>query len=239
MNKKLLVALFLVICSQTVCLAQSSRNRAQDTNQNVLSKHLLLPYLSGSSLIEYYNSIDLGLMKMLKNDQAIGAEIGYIFSIGADQFFETDFLYKQVSGLKAYFYYRFLLQIGENYPFNSQTFFDIEPQFYWATFNSERIAGYICNDEFGDCSYYRFFDAKVQRIVPGINLKLGKIYNYDPFYMTVFCGAGIRNVTDFSKVMRNPKPDKVFDRSGEMSNLQVGTVLNLRLGVQLAYKIWK
>lgn len=239
MNKSLLSILFLIILSQSVVLAQSLVKAHSDTSESIIPKQLLLPYFTGSSFLENYNSIDVGLMKSLKNGHAIGAEIGYIFSIGADHFFESNPRYKQVNGFKAYFYYRFLLNLRDNYPYNSQTFFDIEPQFYWASFNSERIVGYICNDEFGDCGYYRFFDAKVQRIVPGINFKLGKIYNYDPFYITVFCGVGIRNVRDFSEAMRNPEPDKVFDGRGEMSNLQLGTILNLRLGIQLAYKLWK
>lgn len=202
-------------------------------------KSLMLSYLSLSSSFEKYNSLDLGILKTAGKNGAFGAELGYIYNIEGLNPINEENWYSDVYGLKAYFYYRFFLNLNENYPDNSYTFIDIEPQFYWASFNSERIAGFVCNDQFGDCEYYRFFESRVDRIVPGLNLKLGKMYNYDPFYITLFAGIGYRYVYEYSEIDNSlAKPDKFFNRRGEMSDLQTGGQIKLRLGLQLAYNLW-
>ncbi|WKV10792.1 hypothetical protein [Marivirga harenae] len=234
MNKFLIVILLLGF-SSSICFAQ---NDSIDADSRPKNTSLTLSYLSLSSSFENYNSIDIGLMKTLSENRAIGGEIGYIYNIeGLKQQNEQSW-YTDVYGIKAYFYYRFFLDLKESYPQNSLTFLDIEPQFYWTSFKSERIAGYSCNDQFGDCEYYRFYDSRVDRIVPGLNLKLGKIYNYDPFYFTLFVGVGYRYVLEYSEINKSlAKPDKFFTKNGQMSDLQTGGMIRLRLGLQLAYRL--
>jgi hypothetical protein len=179
-------------------------------------------------------------MNSLGARSAIGGELGYIYNLqGLNQRIEQNW-YTEIYGIKAYFYYRYFFQIDENYPYNSKTFIDIEPQFYWASFNAERIAGYGCNDQFGDCEYYQFYDSRVDRIVPGLNVKLGKMYDYDPFYITLFVGLGYRYIHEYSEMnKKSVLPEKIFDRRGDISDLQTGGVIKLRLGLQLAYNLWE
>lgn len=235
MNKFL--SIIILTCITSNGLAQ---NNAFEEDEKTDYKPILLTYISLSSSFETYNSLDIGLMKDIGSNSAIGTELGYIYNLeGINQRIEENW-YNDVYGLKAYFYYRLFLDIDDNYPANSKTFIDIEPQFYWASFNAERIGGYSCNDEFGDCEYYRFYDSRVDRIVPGLNVKFGKMYNYEPFYITLFAGLGYRYIHEFSEMNdNNVMPDKIFNRRGEMSDLQTGGSLKLRLGLQLAYNIWR
>ncbi|WP_375580872.1 hypothetical protein ABWH96_07615 [Marivirga tractuosa] len=235
MNK--LLAIIIFVCISSVGLAQN--NSISKDSSDTQYKPLLLSYISLSSNFESYNSFDIGLMNTLGTRSAIGGEIGYIYNLqGLNPSIEPDW-YTEVYGVKAYFYYRYFLDIEENYPYNSKTFIDIEPQFYWASFNAERIAGYSCNDEFGDCEYYRFYDSRVDRIVPALNIKMGKIYDYDPFYITIFVGLGYRYIHEFSEMDNaDVVPDKIFNSRGEISDLQTGGVVKLRLGLQLAYNLW-
>jgi hypothetical protein len=192
-----------------------------------------------TSAFENYSSFDMGFSKTIQNGNAIGMELGYIYDIDALNAGIPDSWYQKTYGAKAYFYYRIFLNENDPYPRNSKTFIDFEPQLYWASFVSERIAGYSCNEQWGDCEYYRFFDSRVARIVPGLNLKLGKIYEYDPFHFILFMGVGMRHIVEFSEMMNDPVPDKIFDKTGQISDLQTGTLLNLRIGFQVAYKFWK
>jgi hypothetical protein len=236
MNKFISIVL-IVSLSTSISLAQN--NPLKEDSIKSESASLLLSYLSLSSSFESYNSIDIGLMKTVGSKSAIGGELGYIYNIEGLKHQNEQSWHTEVYGIKAYFYYRFFLNLDDNYPYNSLTFFDIEPQFYWASFNSERIVGFSCNDQFGDCEYYRFYDSRVDRIVPGLNLKLGKIYDYDPFYITLFVGLGYRYVQEYSEIDKSlAKPDKFFTRRGEMSDLQTGGMIRLRLGFQLAYNLW-
>jgi hypothetical protein len=52
-------------------------------------------------------------------------------------------------------------------------------------------------------------------------------------------GVGIRHIIEFSDLMNDPAPDKIFNKRGQISTLQTGTLLNLRIGFQVAYKFWK
>lgn len=237
MNK--VIYFFLIISFPTIqCIAQNDSTDKDSVKTQKIS--LFLSYLSLSSSFESHNSIDLGLMKTIGPHNAIGGELGYIYDIeGFDQQ-NADNLYTDTYGIKAYFYYRFFLNIKENYPHKSLTFFDIEPQFYWASFKSERIAGFSCNEQFGDCEYYRFYDSRVNRIAPGLNAKIGKIYDYDPFYIKLFLGIGYRYVQEYSELKNQlAQPDKFFNRRGQVSDLQTGGLIRLRIGLQLAYNIWK
>ncbi|MGJ3236771.1 hypothetical protein [Marivirga sp.] len=236
MNKLIFIILVASI-SNSNCLAQNKPLEEDSSKSEPAS--LLLSYLSLSSSFENYNSIDIGLMKTVGNKSAIGGELGYIYNIEGLKLQNEQSWYSEIYGIKAYFYYRFFLNLKNNYPYNSLTFFDIEPQFYWTSFNSERIAGYSCNEQFGDCEYYRFYDSRVDRIVPGLNLKLGKIYDYDPFYITIFAGIGYRYVQEYSEIDKVlAKPDKFFNTRGQVSDLQTGGMIKLRLGFQLAYNLW-
>jgi hypothetical protein len=237
MNKFFLLLIILASFSNSTGLAQAY-SISEDSSASG-QKPLLLSYISLSSSFESYNSIDIGLMKTAGKSSAIGAELGYIYNIeGLNQGNDPGW-YTDIYGVKAYFYYRFFLKLYDEYPVNSSTFFDIEPQFYWASFNSERIAGYSCNEQFGDCEYYRFYDSRVDRIVPGLNLKLGKMYDYDPFYITLFIGVGYRYIQEYSEIDDSlAKPDKFFNTRGQISSLQTGGSTRLRLGFQLAYNLW-
>ncbi len=232
------LSLIILTCITSIGLAQN--NAFENGDEKTEFEPIFLTYISLSSSFETYNSLDIGLMKDIGPKSAIGAEFGYIYNLeGLTQRIEENW-YKDVYGVKAYFYYRFFLNIDNNYPANSKTFIDIEPQFYWTSFNAERIGGYSCNDEFGDCEYYKFFDSGVDRIVPGLNIKMGKIYDYDPFYITLFAGLGYRHIYEFSEMYNNNVlPDKTFNKGGEISELQTGGILKLRLGLQLAYNIWR
>lgn len=199
----------------------------------------VMPYISISSVFEKYGSVDIGISKPTGNGNAFGMELGYIYDIDVLNSSIEDSWYQNTYGAKAYFYYRFIIKEKNPYPFNSITFLDIEPQFFWASFENERIAGYSCNEEWGECEYYRFFDSRVERIIPGLNFKLGKIYNYDAFTFILFGGIGIRHIVDFSEMMKDPIPDKLFNRRGQIINAPTGTSLNLRIGFQVAYNIWK
>lgn len=198
----------------------------------------ITPYISLTSIFEKYGSFDVGFSKPIQNGNAIGMDLGYIYDIGAFNTAIPDSWYQKTYGVKTYFYYRIIIAENDPYPFNSKTFIDFEPQIFWASFESERIAGYSCNEEWGDCEYYRFFDSRVERIIPGINFKLGKIYEYDPFHFILFMGVGIRHVFEFSELMNDPAPDKTFNKRGQISKLQTGTLLNLRIGFQVAYNFW-
>jgi len=234
---KFIVAILLVCLS---FFGYAQQNPAENDSSEAQYTPLLLSYISLSSSFETYNSIDFGLMNSFVKNRAIGGEAGYIYNLeGLNQQIEENW-YSDIYGIKAYFYYRFYFNNENNYPSNSQAFFDIEPQFYWVSFKAERIGGYSCNDQFGDCEYYRFYDSRVDRIVPGLNIKMGKIYNYDPFYITIFAGIGYRHVIEYSEMNdHSVLPDKIFNKRGEMSDLQTGGQLKLRLGFQLAYNLWK
>jgi hypothetical protein len=235
MNKILLVIALMSVSFLTT--AQNNENESDSSN--VEYNIVVLPYISATSFLENYNSIDFGMMKTLKSGNAIGAEIGYIFDIERlNQSIEADW-YNNVSGAKAYFYYRFFIDEMDSYPYNSNTFIDLEAQFFYVNFNPQRIAGYSCNDDFGNCEYYRFYDSKVDQIVPGLNFKIGKLYNYDPFHFTLFAGLGFRYVYEFSEMMQDPLPDKLFNKRGQISDFQTGGMLKLRLGFQVAYDFWK
>jgi len=235
MNKFLTV--LSIFCYSSLGIAQDNTIN-NESNESQISP-ILLSYISLTSSFEIYNSIDFGLMQSVGKTNAIGGEIGYIYNLeGFNQSIQENW-YSDIYGVKTYFYYRFYLNFKNDYPNNSKTFFDVEPQFYWVSFKAERIAGYSCNDEFGDCEYYRFYDSRVDRIVPGLNIKIGKIYNYDPFYITIFAGLGYRHVIEYSEMNNNSVlPDKIFNTRGEISDLQTGGQVKLRLGVQLAYNLW-
>jgi hypothetical protein len=141
-----------------------------------------------------------------------------------------------VDGLKAFFQYRFYIGGDNQYPAYSSTFFEIEPAFYYINFNSERIAGYECSDEFGDCEYYRYFDNEINRFLPAIYLKVGKVYDFDPLLITLSGGIGVRHIFDVSDMPKNPEPDKFFFTNGDMSNVASGTQFNIRIGVLIGYK---
>lgn len=195
-------------------------------------------YLSTTSPFEKYNSVDVGYMRVLDKGNAVGVELGYIFNIEGLNSTVDKRQFQNIHGAKAYFYYRFLLDNSSTYPYNSTTFVDLEPQLFWTSFQSERIAGYSCDDQFGDCEYYRFFDSRVQKIVPGFNLKFGKIYNYDLFYFSLFAGGGIQYAIEFSEIDSNlAKPDKLFNRDDSDSQTRTGAQLNYRIGFQVGYKL--
>ena len=197
----------------------------------------LMPYISITSAFENYSSFDIGFSKSTKYGNAIGMELGYIYEIDVLNTTIVESWYQNTYGAKVYLYYRIFLQENDPYPFNSKTFIDIEPQFYWASFESERIAGYSCNEEWGNCEYYRFFDSRLERIIPGLNFKLGKMYKYDALTFILFGGIGVRHIIDFSDMMNDPTPDKIFNKNGQTSNIQTGTFLNLRIGFQVAYNL--
>lgn len=232
---KFLTVLFIFCCS-SLSIAQDNTIDTEGNEAQI--SQILLSNISLSSSFETYNSIDFGLMKSVGKKNAVGGEIGYIYNLeGFNQSIQENW-YSNIYGVKTYFYYRFYLNFKNDYPTNSKTFFDVEPQFYWVSFKAERIAGYSCNDEFGDCEYYRFYDSRVDRIVPGINIKIGKTYNFDPFYITIFAGTGYRYVMEFSEMNDNKiSPDKIFNTRGEVSELQTGGQLKLRLGFQLGYNL--
>jgi len=238
MNKSIVA--ILLVCLSFIGYAQQTPIEKDSSEAHYTPLLLTYIYISLSSYFETYNSIDFGLMNSLVKNRAIGGEAGYIYNLeGFNQQIEENW-YSDIYGIKAYFYYRFYFNNENNYPSNSQAFFDIEPQFYWVSFKAERIGGYSCNDQFGDCEYYRFYDSRVDRIVPGLNIKMGKIYNYDPFYITIFAGIGYRHVIEYSEMNeQSVLPDKIFNKRGEMSDLQTGGQLKLRLGFQLAYNFWK
>jgi len=215
-------------------------NVSQGENLKSESTPLLLSYVSLGSHFENYNSFDIGLMKTTTSKSAIGAELGYIYNVqGLNQSIEKSW-YSEVYGVKAYFYYRYFLPLTENYPSHSKTFLDLEPQFFWASFKAERIAGYSCNDAFSDCQYYQFYNSRVNRFMPGINFKIGKMYNYDPLFVTLFVGLGYRYIHESSEAdNKSVMPAKMFNRRGEISDLQTGSVARLRLGLQLAYNLWR
>lgn len=236
MNKVFTIA--LIFCVTSIGISQNFPNE----KDSILTefKPIFLPYISLSSPFETYNSIDIGLLKSIRKNNDIGVELGYIYNLQSlNERVERNW-YNNVYGLKAYFYYRFFLNLKKNYPSNSRTFIDIEPQFYWASFEAERVGGFACNEAWGDCEYYKFYDSRVDRIVPGLNIKMGKIYELDPIYITIFAGLSYRYVIEYSEMNNETvMPDKIFNKNGIMSDLQTGGILKLRLGLQLAYNFWK
>lgn len=228
-----LVALLLIIVTFPV-LGQTK----QDSIWKETFKPTLLIQFSGTSFFENYNSIDVGIIKDINSKSAFGIEVGYIFSFFSFNQDETKAdWFNNVSGFKAYFQYRLYLNNMNEYIQNSRTFFEFEPGLYIMNYDSERIIGYQCNDEFGDCLYYRYFNSNVNRFVPRFNMKIGKIYDFDPITVTIFGGVGFSHVIDKSNIPNNPEPDKYFYKSGEMNNdLSAGTNLNLRVGVQIGYR---
>ncbi len=234
MNKVFTLILFLAFIFQH----SFAQTEERDSVDQVINRRIL-PYISVTSAFENYSSFDIGFARNTRNGNAIGIDLGYIYDIDVLNTAIPDSWYQKTYGAKVYFYYRLIIKENDPYPFNSKTFIDIEPQIFWASFESERIAGYSCNEEWGDCEYYRFFDSRVERIIPGLNFKFGKIYQYDPFHFILFMGFGARQTIEFSDIMNDPAPDNIFNKSGDRSNLQTGTRLNLRLGFQVAYNFWK
>ncbi|RUA34718.1 MAG: hypothetical protein DSY77_04255 [Bacteroidetes bacterium] len=233
MNRLLTIVTFFTFIAHNL-IGQNEKLDSLEISTN----QKIIPYVSLTSAFEKYGSFDIGFSKPTKNGNAIGLELGYIYDISAFNTEIPDSWYRNTYGAKAYFYYRFIIQENDPYPFNSKIFVDVEPQIFWASFESERIAGYSCNEEWGDCEYYRFFNSRVERFIPGMNIKLGKIYDYDPFQFTLFMGVGIRQVIEISDLMNDPSPDKIFNKRGQISQLQTGTISNLRLGFQVAYNFW-
>ncbi|WKK87545.2 hypothetical protein QYS48_13040 [Marivirga arenosa] len=233
MNKFLLV--FTFIATSFSSLSQNTLNNSVPNKENDYEP-LFLTYLSLSSAFENYNSLDFGMMQTFNKENAYGVELGYIYDVQGFNQLNTNNQYSEVYGAKLYFYYRFILENEINYPQNSFTFLDIESQFYWASFKSDRVAGYSCNDEFGDCEYYRFFDSRIERIIPGINFKIGKLYSFDPFYIKIFGGLGFNYIKDYTGLA--DIPDKMFTSDGQQMGDQNGLRYNFRLGVQVAYNIW-
>ncbi len=228
-----LVIILLIVCAYPT-FGQSQFDSLNDDS----FKPSIIIQVSGTSFFENYNSIDVGVLKDINSKSAIGLEIGYIFnffSFNQDER-KADW-FNNVNGFKVYFQYRLYLNNISEYITNSRTFFEFEPGLFIMNYDSERIIGYQCNDEFGDCLYYRYFNSNVNRFVPRFNMKIGKIYDFDPINITIFGGVGFSHVIDKSNIPTDPEPDKYFYKSGEMNNdLSAGTSLNLRVGVQIGFR---
>lgn len=234
MNKIIIVVALLTFLGKWNAEAQTEHS---ESLTDTLELHSFA-YLSVTSPFEKYNSVDFGYMKVLNTRNAVGVGLGYIYDIEGFNTTIDESRYQNVNGVKFYAYYRFLFDNESAYPFNSTTFIDLEPQIFWVAFDSERVAGYSCNDMFGGCEYYRLLDSRVQRVVPGFNFKLGKIYNYDPFYFTLFVGGGMGHVFDFSDTSPDlPTPQKLYIKGESDSEVEAGTMLRFRLGFQLGYKL--
>ncbi|MBK6264717.1 hypothetical protein JKA74_06685 [Marivirga sp. S37H4] len=230
MNKLLLLPIACILnISCAFSQIDSSQNTASERGKYMLQLSLI-------SHLENYNSADIGLIKNISNNRAIGVELGYIYDIyGSDVNVDKDW-FKDGSGVKAYFQYRIYSGAENNYPSNSRNFFEIEPAFFFVRYNSQRIAGYSCNDEQGDCLYYRYFDSQVKRFVPGLNFKVGKMYDFNPFYVTIFGGLGMRYVFDQTDIPKEPEPDRFFFKNGQKSEIVSGAQLNLRVGIHVGYR---
>ncbi len=229
MNKLFLLSIFSLI---TLHNSYSQRDTIPVTQQG--GKYIL--QLSAISYFENYNSADIGLIKHISSNSAIGFELGYIFDMYGSNSNIDENWFKDGSGFKAYFQYRFYLDNEFNYPSNSRTFFEIEPTVFYVKYNSERVAGYSCNDDFGGCLYYRYFDTSVERFVPGLNFKVGKMYDFDPVVITLFVGAGARYIFDQPDIPTEPEPDKFFFKKGGRSEIGSGRQVNVRVGLQIGYR---
>jgi hypothetical protein len=233
MSNKLRAIIFIFWMLPSLVSAQSSNT----SEEEFIPSYLL--QVSGTSFFENYNSFDIGILKDISPNRAIGIELGYIFDyygFNNSNTIEPEW-FNDVKGFKAYFQYRIYFNKQNEYLNNSRTFFDIEPSFYMMSYSSERIVGYQCNDEFGDCLYYRYFDSDINRLVPRLNLKIGKIYDFEFIRITIFGGMGINHIFENSDMPENPEPDKFFFKNGDMNDaLSSGTNLNFRVGVQIGYR---
>lgn len=207
---------------------------SQNENDTIPGKDYVVQF-SVSSFFERYNSVDAGFVKNI-NTSAIGLQLGYIYSVSGFYEESEDNWFKEVNGVKAFFQYRLYVGGENQYPAYSRTFFEIEPSFYYLNYNSERIVGYECSDAFGDCEYYRFFDNEINRFLPAVYLKMGKVYDFDPLVITLSGGIGVRHIFDVSDIPETPEPDKFFFTNGEVSNVASGTQFNIRLSVLIGYK---
>ncbi len=231
---------FLLIVN--IMLAFPALSQVQEdlkATEDTFSSNLMLQ-VSGTSFFENYNSVDFGLIKEISPNRAIGIELGYIFDLYGFNTYnleeEADW-FQNVNGIKVYLQYRFYLKRENEYLNNSRTFFDLEPGFFMMSYDSERIVGYQCNEEFGDCLYYRYFNSEINRFVPKLNLKIGKIYDFDHLSITLFGSVGVHHIFEKSDMPASPEPDKYFFKNGEMNDdLSSGTNVNFRVGVQVGYR---
>lgn len=234
MRNKLIPLILMVVTFPALSQVEQESKDHKET----FSPTLLLQ-ISGTSFFENYNSVDVSVIKDISPNRAIGLELGYIFDyygFNNSNTIEADW-FKNVNGFKAYFQYRIYFNKELEYLNNSRTFLDLEPGFFWMNYDSERIVGYQCNDEFGDCLYYRYFNSEINQFAPRFNVKIGKIYDFESLSITVFGGLGLHHIFEKSDMPTNPKPDKYFFKNGEMNDkLSSGTNLNFRVGVQVGYR---
>jgi len=128
---------FTLIIFFSFILYSSLAQTEQQDSLELSSRGKIMPYISITSPFENYSSFDIGILKPTVNGNAFGLELGYIYEIEVLNSTIEDSWYENIYGAKAYFYFRLFLDEIDPYPLNSKTFIDFEPQFYWASFESE------------------------------------------------------------------------------------------------------
>jgi len=213
-----------------------------DSLENREAGYVGTSYINASltSPLENYNSVQIGYTSHPSENRLWQARLGYIY--GLDNLFSIGRIVNRdeevtnTRGLQLFYEYRFFLNLP-NFPSNSRTYVGFEPYLYYAQFNSEVIAGYSCQDDFGNCVYYRLFGVKNQRLVTGAYFKLGKVFYLDDLMISVFGGIGFRHTSNFNDIPGSPEPDRFYNREGDQREIPDGLTPNAKIGFEVGYRI--
>ncbi|GAB3334964.1 hypothetical protein GCM10027429_16870 [Marivirga atlantica] len=213
-----------------------------DSLQNREEAYIGNDYINASltSPLENYNSVQFGYSYHPTKNRLWQARLGYIY--GLDNLFSIGRIVNRdeevtnTRGLQLFYEYRLFLNLP-NFPSNSRTYVGFEPYLYYAQFNSEVIAGYSCQDDFGNCVYYRLFGVKNQRLVTGAYFKLGKVFYLDDLMISVFGGIGFRHTSNFNDIPGSPEPDRFYNREGDQREIPDGLTPNAKIGFEVGYRI--
>lgn len=230
MTKRLFVA-FLLLSH----LAVAQNGELLDSGIAKQNVHFIKLPVSG--LIESYANISAGYQFPVSDRTALGFTAGYLYAIQPYAEEAEGSFYKNERGVKLSAAYRVYLQSKNPFPFSSRFYIEPNVIYNYIDFGSERIAAYACNDDFGDCEYYRLYDVQIQRQVLGAFFNMGKQFSYDPFFFELFMGLGAYLTYEDSPIPNQPEPDRYYYRNrGRAETLNEFRTM-LRIGLTFSYKI--
>lgn len=195
-----------------------------------------------TSYFEKYNSINIGFFKENNSSFDWGFELGYI--AGLNQYYSIGFDSEKNEGLqnplgaKLLFQLRIKLDDVDLVDMEGdELYIDFEPYLYYVNYDISLIAGYECNDQQNNCTYYRLYDTNTNRFTSGFFMNLGKKINFDRMFIEVYSGIGLRYTLNQDGLPEDPVIDNLYNRSGGQSRIPEGFSLKGKLGFVLGYKL--
>ncbi|MFT4740619.1 MAG: hypothetical protein ACI9L9_001402 [Marivirga sp.] len=233
------LASVIVVCTLFLYSAKAQNSSlAADSSTAVDEKswELRVPV---TTFFERYNSINLGVFREGKESLSWGLELGYIFGmyrlygIGFSGEFDEGFTNPIGGKLMAHF--RFDLVEKKSFD-EGKWYIDFAPYLYYINYDIDLIAGYECNDERNNCTYYRLFETNTHRFVPGIFTNIEKVYTLGSTTLTFHAGLGLRYTINVDQIPEVPEVGQLYVRNGEQSKIPEGLSSNVKLGFVVGYK---